>query len=608
MCGICGFTGLGSQADLEKMTASLAHRGPDDSGIFMDGNLGLGHRRLSILDIAGGRQPMHDKNTGSVIIYNGEIYNHLAIRLELEKLGHIFMTNHSDTETVLHAFEEWGTDCLIKFNGMFAFAIVHKNRLWLARDRFGEKPLFYIHNALGFAFASEICALKLWPGFEAAYDEPNLQRFFAWNYLPGESCIHVSCHSLEPGSWLCLDLTTGAIDRGHYWEFSLEPDADMRDEEELAEELRRLLIQAVERRFLSDVPVGLFLSGGIDSSAILAAAIQAVGPDIIRTFTIGFHEQSFDESTKAKEVASFFHVANDIEYLTEKKMQASIAPILSHMSEPFGDASLIPTAQLARFTRMHVTVALSGDGGDELFGGYDPLAALWPATLYRKYVPSSLHALLRKCIEYLPNSDQNMSLDFKMRRFLRGLSHSADIQIPVWMSGLDPAEIAHFFERPLSEHELYEEAFRLRERFPDADDLSLAFLFFTRIYLSSDILVKSDRASMMSSLETRAVFLDNDLVEFCRKLPMRFKYRPGHRKYLLKKALSAWLPQNILKQPKKGFGIPLNRWLRHLPVPVSVIPGIKPWVIPLCERRHKERKGDFRYFLWDVQAFSRQSN
>lgn len=607
MCGITGFFGVGDKADIERMAASITYRGPDDGGVFQDGPLALGHRRLSIVDVNDGRQPMLEPISGNVIVYNGEIYNHLPIRRQLEKLGHVFRTSHSDTETLLHAFTEWGPECLPRLNGMFAFAIYlpREQTLWLARDRFGEKPLFYANNKNGFAFGSEIIALREWPGLEADWDKANIQRFFAWNYLPGARTILKDCQSLPPGSWLRLDLRQMRLETGRYWQFNLKPDNSLNDEEALAEELRRLLVQAVERRLLADVPLGIFLSGGIDSSAILAAACKIRDPESIDTFTIGFHEKSFDESAKARQVADYLHVRNKVEYITEDNLRSSIGQILGQMSEPLGDASLIPTWHLSAFARRHVTVALSGDGGDELFGGYDPMAAIAPASLYRGIMPKFLHKLLRKAISPIRSSDKNMSLEFKIRRLLRGLSYKPSIQLPVWMSGLEPAEIEEFFYDPLTADELYADAEALYAANPDMTGLEQALMFFTCLYLPDDILVKSDRASMMSSLESRAVFLDNDLADFCSRLPMRYKYRHGKRKYLLKKALSGWLPKEVLDQPKKGFGIPLNLWLRSLPLPNATVPGLKKGVVDYCNDIHAMRKGDYRYFLWDVQAISR---
>ena len=608
MCGIAGFCGGGGRKALIAMTTALAHRGPDAEGFFMDDAVALGHRRLSVVDIAGGSQPMHDRARGLTLVYNGEIYNHAELRRELEKEGESFTSGHSDTETVLHAFAAWGPGCFRRFNGMFALALYDapRRKLWLARDRFGEKPLFYAHSPKGFAFASEIGALRLWPGFDHSADRGNIQRFFAWNYLPGTRTIYHDCASLAPASSLCLDLASGGMEISPYWHYRLAPDESLtnRQAPELAEELRRLLIQAVKRRLLADVPLGIFLSGGLDSGAVLAAAVQAADPGELETFTIGFTEKSFDESAKAARVARHLGVRNHCDMLSEAAVRASLGDVLSRMSEPFGDASLIPTFQLCAFARKHVTVALTGDGGDELLGGYDPLAAITPARLYRKVVPQALHRLFRAAASLVPAQDRNMSLEFRVKRLLRGLGWPESMQIPIWMSGLDPQEVAAFFEQPLTAAELFADAESLWRKHPDATPLEQAFLFFACLYLSNDILVKSDRASMQVSLETRAVFLDNDLVDFCRKLPMRFKYRNGKRKWLLKKALEPWLPPDILHQPKKGFGIPLNRWLRSLPPPVASVPGLRPGVVGRCRGLHQQRKGDFRYVLWDMQAWA----
>lgn len=608
MCGIAGFWGEGEQEHIAAMTQALHHRGPDAGDVWCDGAVHLGHRRLSIVDLASGHQPMRDATTGATIVYNGELYNHSELRLELETLGHHFITSHSDTETVLHAFLEWGTDCLVRFNGMFAFAIYlpARQELWLARDRFGEKPLFYTQNRHGFAFASEIAALACWPYFDFSLDQANVQRFFAWGYMPGGRTIHPACHGLQPGSWLRLDLQQGKITTAPYWEFALVPDESLTDTDEssLVEELRALLVQSVRRRLQSDVPLGIFLSGGIDSSAVLAATSQILSAERIQAFTIGFTEASFDESPNAREVANHFGVQHHISMLTQEDMLTEAPAVLARMSEPLGDASLIPTAKLAAFTRQRVTVALSGDGGDELFAGYDPLAALAPASLYRRFMPSVLHGVLRRALGCLPVSDRNMSLEFKLKRVLRGLSWPRPMQMPVWMSPLEPAEIAECFANPLSAEELYADALSLWDKHKPTDDLSQTLLFFTRFYLGDDILVKADRASMMVSLESRAVFLDNDIVAFCSRLPNRFKYRNGVRKYLLRKALAGWLPERILNLPKKGFGIPLNRWLRYLPSPTASLPGGHGNVVERYAAMHKARKGDCRLFLWGLHALA----
>lgn len=607
MCGIAGFYGHGGLDSLHAMTDALIHRGPDEEGFYRDGALHLGHRRLSIVDLEYGQQPMRDAESETVIVYNGEVYNHLEIRQRLEQLGHRFQTSHSDTETILRAFLEWGTDSFAMLNGMFALAIysAKRKKIWLARDRFGEKPLFYTRNSNGFAFASEIASLAKWPHFNTSIASDNLQRFLGWGYLPQGRTLHPNCYGLLPASWLSFDLMSGAIHEELYWEFELAEDKSLTDKDEprLIEELRHLLIQSVKRRLLSDVPLGIFLSGGLDSSSVLAAATHSVDPSLISAFSIGFHEKSFDESVNAREVAQSFGVQHFLQMLSAEDMLQTAPSILQKMSEPLGDASLIPTEHLAEFARKRVTVALSGDGGDELFAGYDPFKAIFPASLYRAVVPSWVHRPLRKALQNIRASDKNMSLEFKLKRVLRGLSYPQSMQLPVWMSPLEPHELTAYFDRPLSAEEMYEDALLLREKHPRADEFSQALYFFTRFYLTDDILVKVDRACMMVSLESRAVFLDNDIVDFCQRLPNHFKYHRGQRKYLLRKALEGWIPKRILELPKKGFGIPLNKWLRSMPNP-HVMSGMKTDHLDAVIQEHTSRHGDHRLFLWALHSLN----
>lgn len=607
MCGIAGFIGEGSIETIKNMTNVLTHRGPDAEGFYTDGLLHFGHRRLAILDLDLGQQPMVDSESGTVIIYNGELYNHLELRSKLEQLGQRFTSSHSDTETILRAFLAWGPDSFAKFNGMFALAIYcpKQQKIWLARDRFGEKPLYYTINSHGFAFASEIKALAQWPYFDASLSSDNLQRYLSWGYLPAGRTLHPNCFGMQPASWLSFDLKTQNIYTQSYWSFELTPDVSLtfKDEPNLIEELRALLIQAVKRRLLSDVPLGIFLSGGLDSSSVLAAATKCLDPSLISAFSIGFTEKSFDESLNAKEVANFLGVQHFVQMLTANDLLNTAPEILQNMSEPLGDASLIPTKHLAGFARKKVTVALSGDGGDELFAGYDPMLALKPAAIYRALIPSWMHNFLRSCLNKLPASDRNMSLEFKLKRVLRGLSYPRSMQLPIWMSPLEPKELSLYFDRVLTPEEIFEDALTLREKHPNVDEFSQALYFFTRFYLTDDILVKVDRACMMVSLESRAVFLDNDLVKFCQKLPNRFKFHKGQRKYLLRKALEGWIPKRIIELPKKGFGIPLNKWLRSMTKP-QAISGLKSDNINQAILDHNSQKGDHRLFLWALHTLN----
>ncbi len=610
MCGLAGFAGHGSERTLQRMTDALVHRGPDGAGVFADParQVFLGHRRLSIIDIEGGQQPMWNADQTIGVIYNGEIYNHRALRTELEALGHRFRSSHSDTEVLVHGYAEWGDGLPERLNGMFAFVVydVRAGQLFLARDRFGEKPLYYSQQSGVFAFASEMAALLEHEAVSRELDQTSLQKLFAWGYLPAPNALYQGCRKLPGGHFARFDLAGGELTVTPYWRFELMPDEALGDAQEagLAEELRHLIYQAVERRLIADVPLGLFLSGGLDSSSVLAGAAAAMGDDRPETFCIGFEDPSYDESGHARAMARHFGSDHREQVLDFQRAQAEIPHVLKRMREPIGDASILPTYLLSRFTREHVTVALSGDGGDELLAGYDPFKALASARVYQALVPGALHQGIRKLADLMPRSQANMSLDFKVRRTLRGLSYAEGAWNPAWMSPLEPEEIREVFEAPLTTDELYAEALELWERRPEASLVDRSLEFFTRFYLPDDILTKVDRASMMVSLETRAVFLDNDLVDFCQRLPHRFKFRNGEGKYLLKKAMAGVLPEAILQRPKKGFGIPLMRWLRELPDlarPVA-LPGMRGTYVDNAWRAHRGGKADHRLFLWQWLA------
>ena len=604
MCGLAGFVGAGDGEILSAMAASMAHRGPDGDGFYVDleTRVFLAHRRLAILDVAGGFQPMWNEDGTVGIIFNGEIYNFLELRAELAEKGHIFRSDHSDTETLVHGYEEWGLSLCGKLNGMFAFALYDKRRrrVVLARDRFGEKPLYYTAGKNVFGFASELGALLRHPEVDRTLSNHAIQKYFAHGYLPAPHTPYQRILKLPGGHTLVYDIASQAMTVAPYWQFGLEPDDSLseRDEPRLVDELRHLIDGAVARRMISDVPLGVFLSGGLDSSAIVMSAVKA-STARLKTFTIGFDEPSFDESPYARQVAEHFGTEHHEQILDKSAGFALIPEVLGRLSEPLGDASVIPTYLVSRFTREHVTVALSGDGGDELFGGYDPFKALKPAALYQRTVPAALHGLARVLAERMPVSTANMSFDFRVKRMLRGLSYRPAMWNPVWMAPLDPGQIAEVFEKPLPAEELYAEAIAMWDRAGAGDTVDRTLEFFTRFYLQDDILVKSDRAAMMVALEARAVFLDNDLVAFCQRLPNRFKYRDGRGKYILRKALEGRLPTGILNRPKKGFGIPLGQWLRDLP-PVAPVPvaGMRQAEIDRLWQEHRSGRRDHRLALW----------
>jgi asparagine synthase (glutamine-hydrolysing) len=606
LCGIAGFSGSGDRRDIERMTRALAHRGPDGEGFHIDeqARVFLGHRRLAIVDVAAGEQPMWSADGEIGVVFNGEIYNHLELRAELMRRGHRFLTDHSDTEVLVHGYREWGKELPIRLNGMFAFAVYDKRakQFFLARDRMGEKPLYYTHKSGFFAFASELTALAEHRVTDRSLDERSLQKFFAYGYLPAPHAMLSGSAKLPAGHWLSYDIGSGTLVTRPYWQFAVEPDESLGDADEprLIEECAALLTEAAKRRLMSDVPLGMFLSGGVDSSIVVASLAKFVTASQLKTFTIGFKEPSFDESPFARIVAKLIGTEHSERLLSIDLARTMIPSVLSRLDEPLGDASILPTCMLSAFAREKVTVALTGDGGDELFAGYDPFVALGPAELYNRLVPRWLHKGMRRLVDLMPISHANMSIDFKLRRSLMGLSYPDKLWLPVWMAPLDPKDMRELYDAPLRVEEVYDEAIEAWESSRLKPIADRALEFFTRFYLQDDILMKSDRAAMMNSLETRAVFLDNNLVEFCRRLPNRFKFRNGQRKYLLKKVAERLLPGEIVNRKKKGFGIPLAKWLRENPAPRSLGPlaGSRAEFATRAFEQHRAGIADHRLFLW----------
>ena len=606
MCGLAGFVGVGHRGNLDDLAAAIFHRGPDDAGVHVvaEFRVHLAFRRLAILDLAGGHQPMWNEDSTVCVVFNGEIYNHAELRKDLIAKGHVFRTDHSDTEVLVHGYEQWGDGLPARLNGMFALVIWDRTRrrIFAARDRFGEKPFYYVARPGFFAFASELSALIQHPAVDRTIDPRSIQKYFAYGYIPAPGALYRGARKLAGGCSLTLDLDDFRAREKRYFRFAITADEDAPERRipELTEELRALLDGAVKRRLISDVPLGVFLSGGLDSSTVLALAARHRPAAGIDTFTIGFNEPSFDESPYARQVAAQIGCRHHERILDFNAANDLVAKVLRRLDEPTGDASILPTYLLAAFAREHVTVALSGDGGDELFAGYDPFAALRPAAIYDRLVPQPLHLLMRRMAALLPRSASNMSLDFKIRRTLMGLSYKANVRLPVWMSPLEPSRMGALFDAPMSVEELYSEAIEAWDRTSATNPVDRALEFFTNFYLQDDILAKTDRASMMASLESRAVFLDNDVVDFCARLPHGFKYRRGVRKFLLRQAASGLVPDMVLKRPKKGFGIPLARWLQHMPgaVETVAIPGLRAsW---MENRWSAARAGeeDERLLLW----------
>jgi len=617
MCGIAGFAGPGDAGVLRRMTDAIQHRGPDAEGFWTDSAEGifLGHRRLSIVDLAGGGQPMWTRDGAVGVTFNGEIYNHAELRAELKARGCDFVTDHSDTEVLLHGYREWGESFVNRLNGFWAFVIYDraKKRLFGSRDRFGKKPLYYFHEAGAFGFASDLPALLQHPDCPRNLSPLSLKKYFAYCYIPAPRSIFDRVWKL-PGGWsFTYDPSSRELKTWRYWEFVLEPepmadpgkrpdaDHEKRKIGEWSEQISAALEAATKRRLMSDVPLGIFLSGGIDSSAIAVLAAKHVPQGQLNTFSIGFDEPSFDESRYARQVAESLGARHHHETLGLDRTADILPDIIAKLGEPLGDGSLLPMYLLSRFTRQRVTVALGGDGGDELFAGYDPFRALRSAERYARLVPRPVHHAIRLLANRLPVSHANISLDFKIKRTLMGLSHPPKLWNAVWMGALEPAEIEALFREPCDPEEIYSEAIETWDHCRQPNLVDRALQYFTCLYLQDVILAKVDRASMMCSLEARSPFLDIELVDIARRIPWQFKLRGGQTKWILKKALAPLLPREIVDRPKKGFGMPIGRWLREGRFPFEHASAYPHLDVAFTERKHAAHlagRSDERLFLW----------
>ncbi len=579
MCGIAGIVSINNvpieEAVLRAMTDSLAHRGPDDGGTRIipgpsDSGIsaGLGHRRLSIIDLSPlGHQPMTNEDKTIWISFNGEIYNYKELRIDLINKGHQFRSE-TDTEVIIHGYEEYRERLCDKLNGMFAFAVwdAARGRLVLARDRFGKKPLYYWRFDDGMAFGSELKALLRHPRFHPQLDLRSLSRYLAFEYVPAPHTIFKGVYKLPPASYLCYD--GGSLQIERFWDIAFtENPSKEKDQIAIERTLIDLLKQSIERRLMSDVPLGAFLSGGVDSSAVVALMSEVIDPHLIKTFSIGFEDKSFDESSYARLVADHFKTDHHERMFRSTDMFNILPKVWDFLDEPFADASILPTYMLSKYTRETVTVALGGDGGDELFAGYDTFLAQRLARLYL-IVPKQLtDSIVVPLVSRIPVSGKNMSFDFRMKQFFKGLSEQLSVRNQMWLGAFPPEQQIGLFNP--------ETADRLRD-FYVYDDIQKAVrscrfrdwvdemnFIYERFYMGEDILTKIDRASMAVSLEVRTPFLDLAFSQFANNLPSRYKLNFLTRKFILKKALIGKLPKEILYRKKKGFGIPLTNWLRH---------------------------------------------
>jgi asparagine synthase (glutamine-hydrolysing) len=567
MCGIVGIVDRDLARpvlpeELGRMVRTLVHRGPDDEGLVTLPGVGLGMRRLSIVDLAGGQQPFTNEGGDIHLVANGEIYNFPVLRAELEQRGHVFRSR-SDIEVLVHAYEEWGEDFLARLRGMFALALWdgRTRTLLAARDRAGEKPLYWTLTPRGLFLASEVKALLARPEVSRELDPEGLDQFLTYEYILAPRTILKHVQKLPAGSLLVYREGQAHVRR--YWDPAQIAVRDW-DAAEAAEAVRGALGRAVTSQMMADVPLGAFLSGGIDSSAIVACMSQASAQPV-RSFSMGFADGSYNELPYAREVARAF-ATDHHEQMVTPDITALFEQLVVHLDEPFGDVSLFPTYLVSRLAREHVTVVLSGDGGDELFGGYDTYDA---DRLARRFAAlgAPLLPLLAAAAAVVPPSDQKKGFVNKAKRFIEGMAGApADLQHYRWMSYLGPHAKARLYTPALRQALAGGDVYApVREVFARAggDDLLNRQLYTDLcLYLADDILVKVDRMSMATSLETRAPFLDVDVMELAFSMPGHLKIHRGARKHVLKQAMRGVLPDRILTRRKEGFSIPMKNWLR----------------------------------------------
>ena len=571
MCGITGWANLDSHAPppdgardlLHAMCERMVHRGPDSEGLFATTGVALGMRRLAIIDLVTGEQPAFSEDRSIAVVLNGEIYNYRELRALLEKRGHSFRSA-SDTEVLPHLYEEYGDAMVNELNGMFAFALwdSRRRRLLIARDRFGEKPLYWgvFDNTL--LFASEPKVLLAHPAVKPSLNLQALRQYLSFDYVPAPLTIYRGINKLTAAHKLTLERGEVKVER--YWKLDYKTKEPAPSEREAADHLRELMADAVRMRLVSDVPLGVLLSGGVDSSTIAALAVRA-SSEAVKTFSISFAEASFDESAYARGVAKFLGTDHHEERLSANLAANLVSEIGSWMDEPFSDPSLVPTYLLSRFTRKHVTVALGGDGGDELFAGYPMYVGHRWAEIY-KYVPGVVRrGLIEPVVRGLPVKTKNLSFDYKALRFITGARYDTVARHHIWFGSFTPDQQQQLLTPDAlaaTNSEIYADAREIAEECNNDDLVTRMQSVDTRLYLAEDILTKVDRASMAVSLEVRAPFLDPRVAEFAASLPSNYKLRRMKTKYILKKAVRDLLPGFVTRRGKKGFGVPVAEWLK----------------------------------------------
>jgi len=611
LCGIVGFTHKRWVPDsdrIRKATATLIHRGPDQQGVFQSSLCSIGATRLKIIDLGSGDQPILSEDGDVAIVFNGEIYNHLELRRELEGLGHRF-DSHCDTETVLRAFLEWDTDCFARLRGMFAIGLWTKStrRLVLARDRMGIKPLYFARREEDLFFGSELKAILIHPEIERRLSLEGLDCYLSLNYVPCPWTLVEGIEKLPPGQF--LDWRDGKTSSQSYWQLPL---GDSRNWtlESAQEELDALLRQSIREHLISDVPLGMWLSGGIDSSTILHYAATESGAPL-KTFSISFNGRSFDETTYIREVAQRYQTEHEeLDLNPDVDLRSAIEEFASFSDEPSADAGALPVWFLSKLSKTKTTVSLSGEGADELFGGYLTHRANRLSALARRLPRKSLQLAL-EALRVWPVSDEKISFEYQLKRFLEGSLLPGE-QAHVYWNGTFSEEQKSALLRVELPSALQGILGELRHRFRANDDLAPYLWFDQRYFLPDDILNKADRMSMAHSLEVRPPFLDHRIVEFAATLPASLKIRGSRQKVLLRELMKDKLPASVLRRKKVGFDIPAHDWLRGClrPLMVEVLTEgasdhasfFRRETIETQIRDHLERRVNIGYHLWGLMV------
>ncbi len=587
MCGICGqvYTDRHRQVAPEhiaRMCRSIAHRGPDDEGFFVQGHVGIGSRRLQVIDLETGHQPMANEDETIWTVFNGEIYNFASLREELTDRGHAFRTR-SDTETIVHAYEEYDCRFLDRLNGMFGLAVWDqaRGRLLLARDRLGIKPLYYYFDGRQLVFGSELKAILRAPQVDRSIDLAALNNFLTFEYIPSPRSIFQKVRKLEPGHYLVWEGGEPVV--RPYWQLSVRP----RRRTEAGEELRELIRNAVRLRLISDVPLGAFLSGGIDSTIVVAQMAQLID-EPVKTFSIGFRESSYNELNYARAVAQRY-ATDHREEIIEPDVLGLTEQLVAQFDEPFGDFSIFPTFLVSRMARQHVTVALTGDGGDELFGGYDTyLAHRFDRRFYHWWPRCIKDNIIAPLAARLTPREEKKGLVNVFKRFIQGTQLPPDLAHVRWMIFLTEADrrqlLSPEVRSQLGRQDPYDFIRRHARAVPRADAVNRSGYVDVKSYLTDDILVKVDRMSMAVSLEARVPFLDHRLVEFAFSLPPEDKIRGFGTKHLLKKSMADLLPEAVRGRSKQGFSIPIKNWIRG---------PLRPMMTDLLAADRLRRRGFF---------------